>query len=267
MRSMLVGQGTSCTVFFSGPSEPSRSISTHSECDRSRAQTGTQAFQRHPARREAPPSASVRCSRQRLNAPANPGHQIAAFLSRLPPLMLHCRRASLGIVALLASGCGGGAESTEQPDVFAVAHDSSWFTERDALLTELSRREAQWAARRPPAYRFHATWAVMSYYYTGDVMAAVGRPLVVCDTLGAPADTVTRAHIGVDVPALFESIRTALTDTTHAVIVRFDSTLGFPAYVQVGNRWVTDMGYLHMVEYFRQIPEHRAKCAVDRATR
>ena len=171
------------------------------------------------------------------------------------------RHAAVGIAVLLASSCRAGPENEEPPRVTVGAQDSSWFTERDVLLAELSRREAQWAAQRPNAYRFRATWAIMAHYRKGDVMAVNGRPLVVCDTTGVPADTDTRATVGLDVPALFESIRTELADTTQGVMVRFDPTLGFPLYIQIDNRWMTDVGYLRMVEDFRAIPEDRAQCA------
>lgn len=100
----------------------------------------------------------------------------------------------------------------------------------------------------------------MSSFKRGDVVAVAGRPLIVCDTTGAPADVDTHARIAVDVAALFESIRTELVDTTQGVIVRFDSTRGFPVYIQIDDRWMTDVGYLRAVEHFRAIPEHRAKC-------
>jgi len=129
------------------------------------------------------------------------------------------------------------------------------------LLAEVTRREAQWAAQRPPAYRFRATWADFGMYFRGDVIVAPGRPLVLCDTVGAPADSVTREYLEVDIPALFQEIRVALTDTTRAVFVQFDPAQGFPRYHEIDNRWISDAGYIRKVESFWAIPEDQAHCA------
>lgn len=72
---------------------------------------------------------------------------------------------------------------------------------------------------------------------------------------------MTREYIEVDVPELFQGIRAALSDTTNAVYVRFDPTRGFPKYLEIGDRWVTDVGYIRKVERFEAIPEDRAQCA------
>src|SRR5687767_4231067 len=107
--------------------------------------------------------------------------------------MRYFHRAAVGIVVLLAGACGGRNErAQERAPMFVSARDSSWFAERAALLDELSRREAQWAALRPPAYRFRTTWTTMGSYYRGEVVAVAGRPLLVCDTTGLPANADTR---------------------------------------------------------------------------
>ena len=183
--------------------------------------------------------------------------------------MRHHRRAALGLVMLLASCSRASSQRAYglPPDMFRVDSDRSWFAERAALLAELSRREAQWAAQRPPAYQFRSTWANFGILFTGDVIAAPGRPLVICNmnTVGAPADSVAREDIAVDVPALFKEIRTALTDTTRAVYVQFDPVQGFPMYLEIQNRWVSEAGYIRRAERFRAIPEDQAHCARNNA--
>jgi hypothetical protein len=177
--------------------------------------------------------------------------------------MKHHRRAALGLVVLLVSGSRASSQQPVglPPDMFQVASERSWFAERAVLLPELTRREAQWAAQRPPAYRFRATWANFGMAFRGDVIVAPGRPLVLCDTAGVPADRETREYIGVDVPGLFQEIRAALADTTRAVFVQFDPARGFPRYHEINNRWRTDAGYIRQVESFRAVPEDQAHCA------
>jgi hypothetical protein len=172
------------------------------------------------------------------------------------------RRLALAAFLLLTIGCGTNVRPAEPPpERFSVASDRAWFAERDALLAELSRREAQWVARRPPAYRVRAMWANMGTYHRGELVSVAGRPLVVCDTVGAPADERTREFIAIDIPELFQELRTALADTTHAVFVDFDPAYGFPASLQISERRITDTGYIRTLERFRAIPEDRARCA------
>ena len=172
------------------------------------------------------------------------------------------RRAALAVLVLLANGCGTGDRPAEpRPARFSVESDTAWFTERAALLAELSRREAQWVARRPPAYTVRAMRATMTTSTRGELVAVAGRPLVVCDTAGAPADERTREFIALDPPALFQELRQALADTTRAVFVEFDPAYGFPVNLQISNRWITDTGYIRTWEHFRAIPVDRARCA------
>jgi hypothetical protein len=171
-------------------------------------------------------------------------------------------RVTLVIFLLLAGSCRAYSRQVETPPRrFHVGSDGSWFAERDTLLAELSRREAQWAAQRPRAYRFRTMWANMGMGFRGDVVAAPGRPLIVCDTLGVPANSSTREFLAADVPDLFQSLREALADTTRSVFVEFDPVRGFPTHLEIGNRWMTDVGYIRDVEHFRAIPEDRAHCA------
>ena len=171
-------------------------------------------------------------------------------------------RVTLCILLLLAGSCRADSRQVETPPRrFHVGSEGSWFAERDTLLAELLRREAQWAAQRPPAYRFRTMWANMLTYYRGDIVVTAGRPLIVCDTVGGPADSSTREFLDADVPDLFQSLRDALADTTRSVFVEFDPVRGFPTHLEIGNRWMTDLGYIRDVERFRAIPEDRAHCA------
>jgi hypothetical protein len=173
--------------------------------------------------------------------------------------------AALGVIAWLMLASRGRARvegGTPPRTAFqVVAGDTAWYTERATLLAELSRREAQWAARRPAAYRFRAMWANMGSYYRGDLIAAPGRPLVICDTIGAPADRVTREFLEADIPELFQSLRTALADTTRRVFVEFDAGWGFPAHLEIGDRWITDLGYIRDVERFHATLLPQLGCA------
>jgi hypothetical protein len=176
------------------------------------------------------------------------------------------RFAVLGVCALLASSSRASAQAspealTRSRHTFQVASDAAWYAERAALLAELRRREAQWVFQRPPAYRVRALWASMTAFHRGELVTVIGSPLVVCDTVGAPASAQTRDFVGHDVLALFRELRTALADTTRAVFVEFDSTYGFPASMQISDRWITDTGYIRRWEHFRSILPTQAHCA------
>ena len=74
-----------------------------------------------------------------------------------------------------------------------------------------------------------------------------------CGTSGQQA-APPRQRFGVESDSAWFAERAVL-------LVEFDPTYGFPASVQISNRWITDTGYIRSLERFRAIPEDRARCA------
>lgn len=169
-------------------------------------------------------------------------------------------RLSSLLVPLLLLGCDTRSRRAERyVDSLRAAHAAEWAREREALLAELPRREAQWAASGPRSYRYRAGRANVVTRYVGDVTVRPGAAPLVRDTTGALLDSTATAVLAVDVPGLFRRIHEALADTAYLTRVQFDSTLGFPTLISVDHKRMSDIGYGHSASRFRALPAGRER--------
>ena len=121
---------------------------------------------------------------------------------------------------------------------------------KDSLRRELPQREAQWTAHNISAYRIAVRIGCYCPTPPVAVVTVRGDSTQVHNALDQPLSELHTQWLAFTVPKLFAELRRALADTGFHVRARFDSTYGFPDFLELSDRGDSHAGYHAHVEAF-----------------